>query len=109
MLKQLKYYQTSNGNAPFIAWLESLKDKVTRARIQSRLTRLVTSNYGDYKFVGEGVYELRIHFGAGYRIYFAEIDDEVILLISGGDKSHQAQDIKRAQEYWHDFKRRTNA
>lgn len=109
MQKQLKYYQTLNGKSPFIKWLESLKDNVTRARIQARLNRLISNNFGDCEPVGEGVFELRIHFGAGYRVYFAEIDHELILLLFGGNKHQQSVDIKKAQEYWYDFKGRTNA
>lgn len=101
--KVLSIYETENGKLPFEEWLDDL-DKVTRVRILARLERVRQSNYGDYKSVGEGVFELRYFFGAGYRIYFAEDGDTVVLLLCGGDKSSQVKDIAKAQEYWRSYK-----
>ena len=104
--KELIYYQTEDGKEPCREWLTSFKDKVTRARIERRLERAAAGNYGDHKFVGEGVYELRLFFGAGYRVYFAEDGNDIILLLHGGDKSSQRQqnkDIKTAQAYLEDY------
>ena len=104
--KEVQAYTTSNGKVPFHNWLNGLKDETTRARINRRLDRLALGNYGDFKPVGEGVYEMRLQFGAGYRVYFGEINNHIVLLLSGGDKSTQAKDIKLAQQYWHEFKNR---
>ena len=67
---------------------------------------LESGNFGDYKSVGEGVFELRLHIGKGYRIYLAIVDDMIVLLLCGGDKSSQQRDIERAKTFWSDFKER---
>ena len=77
-----------NKKIPFIEWLNSL-DKVTKARIQSRLVRLLENNFGDHKKINNEISELRFKFGAGYRIYYTEIDNVIVLLINGGNKSTQ--------------------
>ena len=76
-----------------------------RNRIQKRLDRLEDGNFGDCRSVGSGVFELRFHFGAGYRIYFGEVENTIVLLLCGGDKSSQARDIERAKDYWLQYKR----
>ena len=96
----LQIYVDENGKEPFTQWLNGLKDARTRARIRRRLDRVRLGNLGDYQGVGEGVFELRLFFGPGYRIYFGEIDDTIVLLLCGGDKSTQSKDIKQAQAYW---------
>ena len=80
-----------------------MKDKVTLARIDRRLEYVAQGNYGDYKNVGEGVYELRFFFASGYRVYFAEDGETIVLLLHGGDKSSQIKDIIKAQSYWKDY------
>ena len=97
--KEIEIYQTENGREPLNDWLDAIKDTKTRARIISRLDRIEQGNYGDFKTVGEGVLELRLFFGSGYRVYFAEIDNTVVLLLCGGDKGSQRRDIKTAQNY----------
>lgn len=86
--------------------MSGLRDSKTRARIEVRLARLAAGNFGDYKSVREGVMELRIDCGPGYRVYFARPGDAVVLLLCGGDKHKQNTDIRLAIEYWQDFKRR---
>jgi putative addiction module killer protein len=98
--KELRNYVTLNGKEPFEEWLKNIKDKMIRARIRRRLDRLSLGYYGDTKALGDGICELRLSFGAGYRIYFAEIEGCIILLLCGGDKSSQAKDIARAKQYW---------
>ena len=100
----VKIYQDAHGNEPFEKWLNSIRDKRTLARIDSRLRRVRLGNLGDHRSVGEGVFELRLDFGPGYRIYFARIGNEVILLLSGGDKSTQTRDIAQAKLYFSDYK-----
>mgnify|MGYP001575160826 CR=1 FL=1 len=80
----------------FSQWLDGLRDLHARARVQARIERLAAGNAGDVEAVGEGVLELRIHYGPGYRVYFKYIGREVVLLLAGGDKRTQAKDIKTA-------------
>ena len=79
-------------------WYDKLKDKKAKALIDIRLARLKNGNFGDVSPVGEGVSELRIHFGAGYRIYLIKDGETIIILLSGGDKSTQQSDIVRAKQ-----------
>lgn len=95
--KIVKIAQLSNGKSPFIEWTESL-DKITKFRVQSRLTRLLENNFGDHKKIDNEISELRLKFGSGYRIYYTEIDSVLVLLIIGGDKSTQSKDIQKAKE-----------
>lgn len=106
--KQLRIYKTKNNKEPFSTWLMSFKDKIIRARIRGRLDRLMTGYYGDYKILTNGVKELRLHFGAGYRIYFVELDDIIILLLCAGNKNNQKKDIKTAERYWLELQERIN-
>ena len=82
----------------FIKWLKTLKDSVAKALIISRIKRFEEGNLGDSGFVGEGLSEMRIHYGPGYRIYFKEIGKEIVILLCGGDKSTQQADIARARK-----------
>jgi putative addiction module killer protein len=103
----LRYYQTSAGAQPFVEWLQGLNDRQARARIEARLARVVVGNFGDVEPVGEGVMELRIDWGPGYRVYFARLGQVVVLLLCGGDKRTQRKDINRAKGYFEDYKART--
>jgi putative addiction module killer protein len=103
-IKELLVYQTEDGKEPFQEWRKDLCDKVTLARIDRRLEHMAQGHYGDYKAVGEGVYELRFFFGSGYRIYFAEDGDTVVVLLLGGDKGSQNKDITKAKGYWKDYR-----
>jgi putative addiction module killer protein len=104
---ELRYYQTSVGGRPFVDWFEGLNDKRACARIDARLARIAGGNLGDVEPVGQGVMELRIVWGPGYRVYFARIGQAIILLLCGGDKRTQQKDIKRAKAYFEDFKARS--
>ncbi len=103
-LREIQYYRASNGRQPFIEWFESIRDKNTQNRIDKRLERFEDGNFGDCRSVGRGVFELRLHFGPGYRIYFGQIDDRLILLLCGGDKTSQTRDIEIAKAYWQEYK-----
>ncbi|MES2270788.1 MAG: type II toxin-antitoxin system RelE/ParE family toxin [Pseudomonadota bacterium] len=81
----------------FTKWLEKQKDRVSLARILARLLRLADGKFGDVKAVGDGVVELRMHFGPGYRVYVKQRGDVVILLLIGGDKGSQKSDIEKAR------------
>lgn len=82
----------------FANWFEGLRDRRAKARVQARIDRLETGNFGDVAPVGEGVSELRIHYGPGYRVYFVQRGPVVVILLSGGDKSSQNSDITKAKE-----------
>ena len=101
--REINIYVSSDGKKPFIEWLESLKDKTVRYRIKERLDRIAIGNIGDHKSVGNGVMEIRFNFGSGYRVYYGEDGEEIILLLCGGDKSSQAKDIKKAHFFWRDY------
>ena len=81
----------------FATWLANLKDAKTKARVLERLRAAEFGNFGDCAPVGEGVSEMRLHFGAGYRIYFSQVGDQTYWLLAGGDKSSQKRDIARAK------------
>ena len=102
--RKLQVYQTQNGREPFSEWLLSLRDAKGQTRIRKRLDQIEDGNFGDCQSVGGGVFELRLHFGAGYRIYFGEIGNDIVLLLCGGDKSSQTRDIRRAKSYWSQYK-----
>ncbi len=107
-IKIIVIYETEDGDKPFKEWLDSLRDKSTVARINARITRVEFGNFGDSKPVGNGIIELRLAFGSGYRIYFAIDGEKLVVLLTGGDKSTQEKDIKIAQKYWSDYLRRTH-
>ncbi len=82
----------------FTKWFENLKDRRAKARIQARIDRIEMGNFGDAAPVGEGVSELRFFYGPGYRVYFSQRDNVVVILLCGGDKSTQQSDIAKAQQ-----------
>ena len=84
-----------------------MKDVRTRAKILARVDRLQADNFGDCKSLGGGLFELRIDWGPGYRIYYALVGKSVVLLLCGGDKRKQSADIKLAKEYLNDYRKRT--
>jgi putative addiction module killer protein len=91
----------------FRNWIRSLRDQTIRARIATRIRRLETGNFGDAKPVGRGVSELRIHAGAGYRVYFQRRGEVLVLLLLGGDKSTQTKDIELAIKLAESFEDKT--
>jgi putative addiction module killer protein len=99
-------YQRADGREPFSEWLAGIRDKVAQARIRVRLRQVQAGNFGDCEPVGEGVIELRVHVGAGYRVYCGRHGKAVVLLLSGGDKGSQAGDIKLAKALWAEWKGR---
>lgn len=103
-MKQIIFYKDQNGNEPIKLWLKTL-DITYMKRISMRLIRVENGNYGDYKKLDDEICELRFKFGSGYRIYFAEIDNMIILLINAGDKSTQLKDIKKAKEYLKEWRK----
>ena len=104
---ELRRYTNAAGEDVVGNWLRELRDVRTRAKIAARLARLAAGGFGDCKPLREGVWELRIDWGPGYRVYYARTGRMCLLLLCGGDKRSQAVDIVRAVGYWRDFERRT--
>ncbi len=102
-------YSTHQGKQPFIAWQEELDTK-TKAVVLARLARVRGGNTGDCKRIknGEGIWELRIDYGPGYRIYFGKEKAIVIVLLVGGAKKSQSRDIAKAKQYWLIYKESQN-
>ncbi|MCL4380186.1 type II toxin-antitoxin system RelE/ParE family toxin [Candidatus Dependentiae bacterium] len=99
------FYKTKNNKIPFKEWVESLDAKV-QTIVDLRLSRIMFGNFGDCKpIVGaKGILELRIQYGAGYRVYFGRDKTSIIVLLIGGDKGSQSRDIEKARRYWLDYK-----
>jgi len=92
-------------SSEFDRWLRKLKDLKAKAKVLFRIQKLETDEHvGDFKFVGDGICEMRINFGSGYRIYFKETEGKIILLLIGGDKSSQQKDIQKAKQIWNKLK-----
>ena len=104
---EIRHYLTARGKNVFEEWLDSLKDAKAEARIAVRVARLAAGNFGDCKPAMDGVWELRIDWGPGYRVYYAMIGRTCVLLLCGGDKRKQSAAISRAIEYWNDYQQRT--
>ena len=90
--------KTIRGSSIYQNWIENLRDSRARYRILARIKRLESGNAGDVKPVGEGVSEMRIDYGPGYRVYYKDVGMEIIILLCGGDKSSQCADIDRAKQ-----------
>lgn len=101
---KISMYKTNNGKVPFINWLESIKDATTKRRIKLRIDRMIDGNFGDTKNLGDDLFELRLFFGSGYRIYYTIENNVLVILFSGGDKSSQEDDIKKAKLYLNNYK-----
>lgn len=106
---EVRRYVTESGRDVIGDWLAEIKDVRTRAKIAARIARLSAGNFGDCKPVGQGVWELRIDWGPGYRVYYAMLKQECVLLLCGGDKRKQTSDIKRAIRYRDDYQRRAES
>lgn len=101
-MKLVRYYRLPNQRVPFREWLTGLSDKPTRAAVLRRIDRLADGNFGDCRFLRNGVFELRIDVGPGYRVYFAQSGEAIVLLLCGGSKRTQGRDIDRAVGYWNE-------
>ena len=97
-------YQSNTGEIPYQSWFFQLKDTKTKAIVAKRLERIANGNFGDCKHIDDNLFEIRIDYGPGYRVYFAKIENTVVLLLVGGDKSSQNNDIKKAKAYYQDHK-----
>ena len=104
----IQLYVTPDGKAPFSQWLSVLRDPKARAKIRVRLDRVRLGNLGDHRPVGEGVWEFRIDYGPGYRVYFGQVGTRIVVLLGGGAKATQDRDIRQAQARWADFRSRAD-
>lgn len=103
---EIELYVTASGRCPFDDWFEEIREKNTRAKILTRLDRLKVGNFGDCKSIGDGIAELRIHYGPGIRIYYSKIGNKIILLLTGGEKDSQSKDINKAKEHLKEYRSR---
>ena len=106
--KKVYYYETKNGTCPYVEWRNSL-DIRTQSILAARISRLKFGNLGHVSALGDGVHELKIDFGPGYRIYFGNIHGELVIILTGGSKRHQNSDITAAKTYWKDWKVRVDS
>ena len=105
---EIRHYMTPDNKDVYLDWLRKLGDTTARIAIDRRVNRVELGNFGDHRFCRDGVWELRIDVGPGYRVYYAVAGKELVLLMCGGDKRTQTTDIDRACEYWQDWQRRTD-
>jgi putative addiction module killer protein len=98
-------YVAGNGRNPFSQWLLNLNDRKARAIILRRINQAEEGNFGAYRALGDELFELKVQFGPGYRIYFGLDENILIILLCGGDKGSQKRDISHAREYWDDYRR----
>lgn len=105
-MNEIRHYVDACGRDPFAEWRKGLRDIKSGIAIDRRIMRLELGNAGDHKYVRDGVWELRIHAGPGFRIYYGKSGNTVVVLLCGGDKRSQDADIERAWMYWQDWQRR---
>jgi putative addiction module killer protein len=103
----IRHYLTEDGRDPFQDWVKSLRDPIAKVQVIKRVNRIESGNFGDHKPCRDGVWELRIDQGPGYRVYYAMAGAVVVLLLCGGSKDSQDADIARAIGYWKDWQRRS--
>jgi len=103
---EIRHYLTTDGFDVFQDWLTQLRDKLPKMAVVKRVNRVEAGNFGDHKFCRDGVWELRVDIGPGYRVYYALAGKQVVLLLCGGDKGSQGADIDKACAYWKDWQNR---
>lgn len=104
-MKRVVQYESSDGSCPFADWFDRLEARAA-LKVRTALARIETGNMGDVKPVGDGVAERRIDYGPGYRVYFGQDGDELVVLLVGGSKKRQQKDIEQAKELWAEYKAR---
>lgn len=108
-LYRIEHYLTADEQDDlYIKWLSRLRDRQAKVALIRRVNRIEQGNFGDHKFCRSGVWELRVDVGPGYRVYYAQAGQRIVLLLCGGDKRTQDTDIDRAVSYWQDWQRRNN-
>ena len=107
MINIIHEFTDEQGNSPYAEWLLSLRDARTKAKIIMQVDRMELGLLGDSGPIGQGLSELRIHYGPGYRVYYGKVNQNFYLLLCGGNKSTQSRDLKRAKVHWQHYQRRT--
>ena len=102
---EVREYLDAQGKSPYARWFSRL-DATAAAKVATAVHRLELGNFSNVKGVGAGVYEYRIHYGPGYRIYFGKDGDRLVILLLGGSKQRQNADIATARRYWRDYRQR---
>jgi putative addiction module killer protein len=102
----IRHYHNASDVDVYQEWLDGIRDRSTRVRITRRVDRIKDGNFGDHEPCRDGVYELKMDFGPGYRVYYSKVGETLVLLIGGGDKSTQVKDIDKAVANLQDYKRR---
>lgn len=105
-MPQVVHYVSASGVDVYQEWLDGIRDVVTRVRIARRVERIQQGNFGDHKFERDGVCEMRLDFGPGYRVYYGRVGEMLVLLLAGGDKSTQDRDLDKAVANLRDYQRR---
>jgi len=100
---EIRYYVASGNTEPFANWFAEL-DPIASAKVSRAIARMQQGNFSNAKSVGEGVFEYKIDFGPGYRVYYGRDGDKIVILLTGGTKKRQQRDIDAAQDYWRDYK-----
>ena len=103
MNHEIRFLILDSGRCPFQEWLEAFRDIKARAIVRTRIDRVSLGNFGNCRDLRSGLWELKIDFGPGYRVYFGKMGNQVVLLLTGGDKSSHVRDIITAKEYWRSF------
>ena len=106
IVNEIREYTDEQGRNLFREWVTNLRDEQAARRIADRIERMKAGNFGDVRMLGQGLSEMRIHYGPGYRLYYGREGERIYLLLCGGDKSSQSRDIEKARAYWQDHKRR---
>lgn len=106
---EVQDYLSPDGDDPYAQWLAGLADRQAKARVLVRVLRMAAGNFGECRPLSDGVWELKIDHGPGYRVYYAQAGKRLILLLAGGDKRRQQADIETAIERWHDWQHRRKA
>lgn len=103
---EVGFLELDNGKCPYLDWEQKL-DSTIRGTLRVRINRLRLDNFGDCKSIkgARGLYELRIHVGGGYRLYFGKAHEKLVIMLCGGSKSSQSKDIERAKDYWQFYKK----
>lgn len=102
--RKIRNLQLSDSSNPFNDWFQSLRDKRLCAAVDARLAQVRSGNFGDFRSLGDGVFELRIHKGPGIRVYYGILNQEVVILLGGGKKGTQKKDITKAKKLWKGFR-----
>ena len=106
MINTINEYTDEQGRSPYAQWLNSLRDARAKAKVIMQVDKMELGLFGDVEPIGDGLSELRIHYGPGYRVYYGKDGHQLYLLLGGGDKSTQSSDIKKAKQSWKDYKLR---